>query len=221
MRRLPLLLIFALAAPLVACRTASSQQAAPVGPPVQADVPAGLAAATFAGGCFWCMEAPFDILEGVVSTTSGYTDGQLENPTYKQVSSGDTGHAEAIQVIFDPKKISYERLLDIFWHNIDPTQGDGQFCDHGNQYRTGIFFHDDAQKQAAEASKTKLAAEGKLPGAIVTQIRPATKFYPAEEYHQDFYKKNPAHYYRYRAGCGRDATLVRLWGESAGGKNGH
>jgi peptide-methionine (S)-S-oxide reductase len=175
---------------------------------------AGEDAAIFAGGCFWCMEAPFDKLEGVISTTSGFTGGQKLDPTYEEVSSGSTGHAESIRVVFDPKKISYEKLLEVYWHNIDPTQADGQFCDHGNQYRSAIFYLDEAQRKAAEASKKALEASGKLPGPIVTEIVPASTFYPAENYHQDFYKKDPIRYHSYRFGCGRDRRLEQLWGGS-------
>lgn len=177
--------------------------------------PEGMAIATFAGGCFWCMEGPFDSLKGVQSTLSGYTDGYKINPTYKEVSAGGTGHAEAIRVIYDPKQISYERLLEVFWHNIDPTVKDRQFCDVGNQYRTGIYVHNEAQRAAAEASKAALVKAGK-PGPVVTPVKAASPFYAAEDYHQDFYKKNPGHYKRYRHGCGRDARLEQLWGEAAG-----
>ncbi len=178
--------------------------------------PEGLEIATFAGGCFWCMEGPFDKTPGVVSTISGYTDGKVPHPTYKQVSAGRTGHTEAIRVTYDPKKISYAQLLEVFWHNIDPTQADGQFCDHGDQYRTGIYAHSPEQKVAAEASKIALEASRVLPGRVVTEIEDASAFYAAEDYHQDFYLKNPGHYQRYRTGCGRDARLKKLWGEKAG-----
>jgi peptide-methionine (S)-S-oxide reductase len=177
----------------------------------------GREAATFAGGCFWCMQPPFEKVPGVLTVTAGYTGGQKKNPTYEEVSMGVTGHAESIQVIYDPTRVSYEQLLDVFWHNIDPTTANAQFCDHGTQYRSAIFFHDDAQKQAAEASKRKLEASGLLRQAIVTEIVPASTFYPAEEYHQDFYKKNPFRYQSYRTGCGRDRRLKDLWGDSAGG----
>ncbi|MFN2385104.1 MAG: peptide-methionine (S)-S-oxide reductase MsrA [Thermoanaerobaculia bacterium] len=170
--------------------------------------------ATFAGGCFWCMEPPFDVLPGVVSTTSGYAGGAERNPTYEQVSAGVTGHAEVVQVAYDPAKISYERLLDVFWRNIDPTTSDRQFCDRGRQYRPAIFFHGEAQKQLAEASKRKIERSGTIKAPIVTQITPLAQFYPAEEYHQDFYKKNPVRYKTYRFGCGRDARLAELWGKS-------
>jgi peptide-methionine (S)-S-oxide reductase len=172
------------------------------------------ARATFAGGCFWCMEGPFDKLPGVISTTSGYTGGKVKNPTYEQVSTGRTGHAEAVQVIYDPKLVSYDKLLDVFWHNIDPTQRDGQFCDHGTQYRTAIFYHDEEQRRLGEASRAALAKSKPFKGDIVTQIVKAEEFYPAEEYHQDYYKKNPTRYKFYRAGCGRDARLKELWGST-------
>jgi peptide-methionine (S)-S-oxide reductase len=173
-----------------------------------------LARATFAGGCFWCMEPPFEKLAGVVSVTSGYTGGQKPNPTYEEVSAGATGHAETVEVVYDPQKVSYAQLLDVFWHNVDPTQADGQFCDHGRQYRTAIFTHDEEQRRLAEESKKQLQA--RLPKPVVTEIVPASRFYPAEEYHQDFYKRNPVRYYSYRAGCGRDRRLKELWGEAAG-----
>src|SRR6266852_4203912 len=176
----------------------------------------GYAKATFAGGCFWCMEPSFDKLPGVLSTTSGYTGGQKKNPTYHEVSAGSTGHAEAVQVVYDPQKVSYEKLLEVFWHNIDPTQKDGQFCDHGNQYRTAIFYHDETQKQLAEASKTQLQNTKPFQGEIVTEIVPAGEFYPAEDYHQDYYLKNPLRYKFYRTTCGRDQRLQTLWGKASG-----
>ncbi len=168
--------------------------------------------ATFAGGCFWCMEPPFDKLDGVISTTSGYTGGRTKNPTYQQVSAGVTGHAEAIRVIYDPEKVGYEKLLTVFWHNIDPTTPDRQFCDSGNQYRTAIFFTDEGQRLLAEESKTALMKTKPFKEAIVTEIVPAGAFYEAEEYHQDFYKKNPVRYKLYRFNCGRDQRLKELWG---------
>lgn len=174
--------------------------------------PAATAKATFAGGCFWCMEPPFDKLDGVISTTSGYTGGTKINPTYQEVSAGATGHAEAVQVEYDPKRVRYEKLLDVFWHNVDPTQKDGQFCDHGRQYRTAIFVHDAEQKRLADASKAALAKSKPFKGDIVTEIVPATTFYPAEEYHQDYYMKNPLRYKLYRTSCGRDARLKEVWG---------
>lgn len=171
-----------------------------------------LAKATFAGGCFWCMEPPFDALDGVISTTVGYAGGQARNPTYAQVSSGRTGHAEAIQVAYDPQKITYEKLLDVFWHNIDPTTADGQFCDKGSQYRTAIFYHGEKQKRLAEESKKALEESKRFEGAVTTEIITASDFYPAEEYHQDYYRKNPVRYKYYRYSCGRDARLKELWG---------
>ena len=172
--------------------------------------------ATFAGGCFWCMEGPFDKLEGVISTTSGYTGGGKKNPTYEEVSAGRTGHAESVRVVYDPARVSYERLLDVFWHNIDPLARERQFCDAGNQYRSAVFYHDEAQRLAAAASKSTLEASGRLKGPIATQIVPAGEFWPAEEYHQDYYKKNPIRYKYYRGGCGRDARLKEIWGPDAG-----
>ncbi|MCB1111341.1 MAG: peptide-methionine (S)-S-oxide reductase MsrA [Chlamydiales bacterium] len=166
--------------------------------------------ATFAGGCFWCMEPPFDKVDGVVETISGYTGGAQENPTYEEVSSGGTGHAESVEVIYDPNKVSYKELLAIYWRNIDPTVKDAQFCDVGSQYRTAIFYHDEKQRQEAEASKAELEAEGRFP-AVYTQIVPAGPFYPAEEYHQNYYQKNPYRYKFYRLLCGRDARLKELW----------
>jgi len=175
----------------------------------------GAARATFAGGCFWCMEPPFDKTPGVLSTTSGYAGGSVKNPSYRQVSAGVTGHAEVVQVVYDPKTVSYEELLEVFWRNIDPTDGGGQFCDRGNQYRTAIFYDGEEQRAAAEASRRRLDESGTLPGRIVTEITPLEAFYPAEEYHQDFYKKSPRRYSSYRAGCGRDRRLTQLWGESS------
>jgi len=180
-----------------------------------ADADGQRATATFAGGCFWCMEPPFDALDGVVSTTSGYTGGQKKNPTYEDVSAGGTGHAEAIEVVYDPRKISYAQLLDVFWRNIDPTARDRQFCDLGRQYRSAIFYHDDAQQRAAEDTKRTLDDAKRLPDPIVTEIVPATEFYPAEYYHQDYYRKNPLRYKFYRYNCGRDQRLQELWGKSA------
>jgi peptide-methionine (S)-S-oxide reductase len=170
--------------------------------------------ATFAGGCFWCMEGPFDKLQGVISTTSGYTGGHTKNPTYKQTSTGRTGHTEAVQIVYDPEQVSYEKLLDVFWHNIDPTTPDQQFCDRGSQYRSGIFYHNDEQKQLAEASKSALNKNKPFSEPIVTQISKASTFYAAEDYHQDYYKKNPIRYRYYRHGCERDKRLEQLWGKS-------
>ncbi len=183
--------------------------------PVSPEPAQGQAAATFAGGCFWCMEPPFDALDGVVATISGYTGGTVPNPTYEQVSAGGTGHAEALRVIYDPTRISYERLLEVFWHNIDPVTADRQFCDGGTQYRSAIFVHDADQAAAAKASLAALSAGGTLPGPIVTEINEAAAFYPAEDYHQDYYRKNPVRYEFYRFNCGRDDRLQALWGKAA------
>jgi peptide-methionine (S)-S-oxide reductase len=182
---------------------------------VTVTVPPGHAVATFAGGCFWCMEPPFDKLDGVDATISGYTGGRVANPSYEQVSSGTTGHAEAVQVVYDPKKVSYGKLLEVYWVNIDPTVKDRQFCDGGTQYRTAIFYHDEAQRKAAEASKANVEKTKPFKEPIVTPVEMASAFYPAEEYHQDYYKKNPVRYNLYRTGCGRDARLKQLWGDKA------
>jgi peptide-methionine (S)-S-oxide reductase len=171
------------------------------------------AVATFAGGCFWCMEPPFEALAGVKSVTAGYTGGRTRNPRYEDVESGATGHTESVRVVFDPARISYEKLLDVFWHNIDPTVANRQFCDHGSQYRSAIFTHDDAQRRAAEQSRE--AVEKRLGQPVKTQIVAASAFYPAETYHQDYAKKNPIRYRYYRYGCGRDARLAELWGDEA------
>lgn len=172
-----------------------------------------LGVATFAGGCFWCMEPPFDNIPGVVETIVGYTGGQTENPTYEQISRGDTGHAEAVQVRYDPSKVTYQQLLDVFWRNIDPTQADGQFADRGPQYRTAIFVHNDEQRALAEASKRALQDSQKFDRPIVTSIEPAGDFYRAEEYHQDYYRKNSSHYELYKVGSGRAGFIERTWGE--------
>ena len=172
--------------------------------------------ATFAGGCFWCMEAPFDKLPGVVSVTAGYTGGQVKNPTYEQVSAGGTGHAEAVQIVYDPAKIGYDRLLEIFWRNIDPTVKDRQFCDTGNQYRAAIFTHSPEQQTLALRSKAALEKSKPFAAPVVTEIVAAGEFYPAEEYHQHYYQKNPIRYTYYRSSCGRDRRLKELWGSAAG-----
>jgi peptide-methionine (S)-S-oxide reductase len=172
-----------------------------------------LGTATFSMGCFWCGEEAFEKVPGVVSVVSGYTDGHVKNPTYEQVSSGGTGHAEAVEVKFDPAKVSYEKLLDVFWLNHDPTELNGQFCDKGTQYRPGIYWHDEAQRKAAEASKAKYAKLKTFKDPIITPIVKATQFWPAEEYHQDFYKKNPVRYKFYSNGCGRYSRLDELWGK--------
>jgi len=168
------------------------------------------AKATFAGGCFWSVELLFDKVDGVLSTTSGYTGGAKKNPTYEEVSAGTTGHAEAVQVTYDPKKVSYEKLLEVFWRNIDPLTPNAQFCDVGSEYRTALFYHDETQKRLAE--KSKKALQGRFKQPIVTEIVATSQFYPAEDYHQDFHLKNPVRYQLYRAGCGRDRRLEELWG---------
>ena len=178
--------------------------------------PARTATAIFAGGCFWCMEPAFDALEGVLETTSGYTGGHVDHPTYEQVSAGETGHAESLRVTYDPARLSYARLLEVFWHNIDPLRRDAQFCDEGHQYRSAIFYADDEQRRLAETSKTDLDASHRFERPIVTEIVPATPFYPAEDYHQDYYRKNPIRYRFYRFNCGRDARLKELWGDKGG-----
>lgn len=178
----------------------------------QAAAPPATATATFAGGCFWCVESDFDKVPGVISTTSGYIGGTVPNPTYEQVSSHRTGHAEAVQIVFDPAKVSYDTLLTKYWRSIDPTTKDSQFCDHGSPYRTAIFVHGAAQDAAARASLAALERSKPFKEAIVTRIEPAGPFYAAEAYHQDYYKKNPVRYNYYRLTCGRDARLQQLWG---------
>jgi peptide-methionine (S)-S-oxide reductase len=170
--------------------------------------------ATFAGGCFWCMEPPFEKLEGVYSVTSGYTGGKEADPTYEQVSYGKTGHAEAVQILYDPKKIDYARLLDVYWHNIDPTTRNRSFVDSGKQYRTAIYYHDENQQRLILESKQRLEKTGVFGKPIVTEIMPASVFYPAEEYHQDFYKKSPLRYKTYRMGSGRDRYIEKTWGKA-------
>jgi peptide-methionine (S)-S-oxide reductase len=198
------LVAFALALGVVAANSALAQ-------------PSDRALATFAGGCFWCMEPPYDKLDGVIATTSGYMGGFKRHPTYEEVSRGVTGHTEVVQVAYDPKRVSYEKLLDVFWKNIDPTVKDAQFCDHGTQYRTAIFAHTEDQKKAADASKAALEKAKPFREAIVTPVVAASEFWPAEDYHQDYYLKNPLKYQYYRTGCGRDARLKQLWGAAAGG----
>jgi peptide-methionine (S)-S-oxide reductase len=193
-----------LAAALVGFGWANATETAP---------PASEARAIFAGGCFWCMEPPFDALPGVTSTTSGYIGGQTPNPRYDEVSAGGTGHAEAVEVRYDPARITYAELLDVFWRNIDPYARDRQFCDRGTQYRSAIFVLDDEQKRLAEASKQTLEAQ--LGGTFATEIVRARTFYPAETYHQDYYLKNPVRYQFYRFNCGRDRRLEAVWGKAA------
>ena len=174
--------------------------------------PPATAVATFAAGCFWCVEADFDKVEGVISTTSGYIGGLAANPTYQQVVTGRTGHTEAVEILYDPAVVSYERLLDVFWKNHDPLAKDRQFCDRGNQYRPGVFYHNDEQRALAEETRKQHQARFKQP--IQTEITAATAFYKAEDYHQDYYKKNPLRYQFYRFNCGRDARLEELWGKA-------
>ena len=183
--------------------------------PSQAEEQKGHKTAIFAGGCFWCVESDFDKVPGVVTTISGYIGGTSKDPTYKQVTAGGTGHIEAVKITYDPKKVTYSRLLDIFWRSVDPTDAGGQFCDRGESYQTTVFAVDDEQKRTAEASKAALQKSGKLENPIVTPIRPAGMFYAAEDYHQDYYKKNPVRYRFYRFGCGRDARVRALWGDEA------
>ena len=202
MRRVLISIVFA----AVACST-SAQNEAP------ASESGERAVAVFAGGCFWCTESDFDKVPGVLSTTSGYIGGRVENPTYEQVSGGGTGHIEAVQVVYDPRRVSYPALVDHFFRTIDPLDGSGQFCDRGSQYRSAIFVADEQQRRIAEETRMKLAQA--LPKPIATDILPAARFYPAEDYHQDYYKKNPVRYRFYRLNCGRDSRLKKVWGEAA------
>ncbi len=191
---------------------AQGREPAPPAADAQPAVPAGLAVATFAGGCFWCVEADFDKVPGVVSTTSGYTGGTVARPRYEDVAAKRTGHAEVVRIVFDPRQVRYEQLLAVYWRSIDPTTKDRQFCDAGSPYRTAIFTHDAAQAAAAQASLQALQKDKPFAAPIVTTIEPAGAFYEAEDYHQDYYKKNPVRYQYYRASCGRDARLKELWG---------
>lgn len=184
--------------------------------PAQVTAPAETARAIFAGGCFWCMEHPFDVLPGVISTTSGYIGGHKADPSYQEVSAGGTGHAEAVEIVFDPQRVSYEKLLEVFWRNIDPTDAGGQFVDRGSQYRSGIFYLNEEQRQLAEDSKAALAKTGPFKRPIVTEIVAATEFYPAEAYHQDYYQTNPLRYRFYRFNSGRDQFLDKVWGKDRG-----
>jgi len=207
-------MVIVLLASAAIARAASSGKETP--PLVEPGKPGAYEKATFAGGCFWCMEHPFDELPGVVSVTSGYTGGSKAKPTYEEVSAGGTGHAESVQVVYDPSKIGYEKLLAIFWHNIDPTVKDRQFCDIGHQYRSAVFYHSEEQRRLAEESKAALLKSKPFRDPVVTEITRATDFYPAEDYHQHYYKKNPIRYKYYRASCGRDNRLKELWGDEAG-----
>ena len=204
-------LLFALFLTTSATGSAAADNRKPEASPTVA-----LEKAVFAGGCFWCMEAPFDQLPGVVSVISGYTGGKQKNPTYAEVSAGSTGHAEAVQITYDPAKISYDKLLTVFWHNIDPTVTDQQFCDSGDQYRSAIFYTTQEQRRVALQSKSALEKSKPFKAPVVSEITPAGEFYPAEEYHQHYYKKNPLRYKYYRNGCGRDKRLKELWGSAAG-----
>lgn len=205
-----LLLALALFMAGPAARAAAGPQAA-----FQPDVPAGQAVAIFAGGCFWCMEEAFDPIHGVKATIDGYTGGHVADPSYGDVTSETSGHAEAVKIVYDPSQVSYDHLLQVFWHNVDPTDDQGQFCDRGDSYRSEIFAVNSAQMQAAKASEQALKQDPKAPSPIVTKIVPATTFYPAEDYHQNYYKKNPLKYKFYRNACGRDRTLDKLWGKAA------
>ncbi|HEX2188260.1 MAG TPA: peptide-methionine (S)-S-oxide reductase MsrA [Longimicrobiaceae bacterium] len=203
-------------APLVALAVALAAACSGGGSEAQGrtEVPAGAAldTATFAGGCFWCVEEAFDGAEGVVATTSGYTGGRVRNPTYEQVSAGGTGHAEVVQVVFDPRRTGYAELLDVFWRNVDPLTPDRQFCDQGAQYRSAVFYHDAEQRRLAEASKRALA--GRFDRPVVTEVAPVGEFWAAEEYHQDYYRKNPVRYRFYKFTCGRAQRLKEVWGTS-------
>lgn len=211
MRHIAPLFAFAL---VLGCSGSGAAQGAGGGHTARAPAPpSGRAVAIFAGGCFWCMEAPFESIDGVDSVTSGYTGGRVEGPSYEAVSAGGTGHAEAVRIVFDPTRVTYARLLEVFWHNVDPTQRDGQFCDHGSQYRTGVFVVDAEQRRLAEASRTR--AQTELGRPIVTEITDAGAFWIAEDYHQDYYRTHPVRYRTYRTGCGRDARLRELWGNAA------
>jgi len=176
----------------------------------------GLAAATFAGGCFWCVESVFDKVEGVERTISGYTGGDKDYPNSREVARGNTGHAEAVRVIYDPERVSYAKLLDVFWHNIDPTVQNRQFCDSGSEYRAAIFHHTDRQRRLAEQTRDRIEASGILSAPVVTPIEPVSAFWPADEYHQDYHRKNPVRYKFYANACGRADRLEELWGERAG-----
>ena len=213
MRALLVPLLMPLRAPLLAILVALSPAAVSANPAAKpAATPSALAKATFAGGCFWCVEADFDKVPGVVSTTSGYIGGSVPNPTYQQVSANRTGHAEAVEIVYDPARVNYGQLLQIYWRSIDPTTPDRQFCDAGSPYRSAIFTHGPEQAAAAQASKAALEKSKPFKAAVVTQIEVAGPFYLAEEYHQDYYLKNPVRYKYYRNSCGRDQRLKELWG---------
>ncbi len=223
-------IVLALVLGVVGCRGAGEASAqAPASMPSGGDAPgpargqpraeppaAGMAVATFAGGCFWCMEGPFEALDGVVEVLSGYTGGSEEFPTYDAVGHGRTGHTEAVRVVYDPARVTYEALLERFWRSMDPTDAGGQFADRGRQYRPGIFYHTVEQRAAAEASRDALAASGRFEAPIIVPVEPAGDFWVAEDYHQDYYRTNAARYQRYRQGSGRSAFLERVWGEDVG-----
>lgn len=197
----------------LACSSeAAGNPAAELAPAPIPEAKAGQAVAIFAGGCFWCMETDFDALPGVIATTSGYAGGKVPNPTYTMVGTETTGHRESVRVVYDTSKLNYSQVLDWYWHHVDPTDDGGQFCDRGDSYRPAVFYLDDAQKQAAEASKAAIDAQHILPGPVAVQILPAGTFYAAEVYHQDYHLKNPARYEPYRMGCGRDRRVKTVWG---------
>ena len=206
-------LTFVLSAVLASVACAGAPPGADTRPATGSVAGKGEATATFAGGCFWCMETAFEGVPGIRAATSGYCGGTKSHPTYEEVGSGLTGHAETVQVIFDPAKISYARLLDLYWHNIDPFSTEGQFCDRGHQYRSVIFVHDDAQRRLAEQTRSQI--ETRFKRKVVTEITAYKEFWPAENYHQDFYKKDPERYHSYREGCGRDRRLDEIWGKDA------
>ena len=209
---LPILIVLAACAPSGAGATSPSSRTADA--PSSARTSNSTAVAVFAGGCFWCMQPPYDKLPGVISTEAGYTGGHTSQPTYRQVSAGGTGHAEAVRVTYDPRKVSYPTLLEVFWHNIDPVAVDRQFCDVGDQYRSAIFPIGPQQRSEAEASLRAMQADPRFGRPIATRIEPAATFYPAEEYHQAYYRKNPLRYKYYRYGCGRDQRLQQIWGDA-------
>jgi peptide-methionine (S)-S-oxide reductase len=209
-KRLLLSVTILVAGLLAACEPTSAQAPQPQTSASSVENPG---VAIFAGGCFWCTESDFDKLPGVIETTSGYIGGHIKNPSYEQVSAGSSGHIEAVRVHYDPSKTSYAKLLEAFWPTIDPVTANAQFCDRGSQYRSAIFYSTEQEQQQAEASKAALQASGRLPAPVVTEILPASTFYPAEDYHQDYYLRNPLRYNYYRNGCGRDQRLKQLWGD--------
>ncbi|PSQ97197.1 MAG: peptide-methionine (S)-S-oxide reductase [Bacteroidetes bacterium SW_9_63_38] len=213
--RLPLLSVLITGLLLLACTPSSGDSDAPETDP-GVDLPTAVAdTATFAGGCFWCMEPPYDKVDGVEATISGFSGGSMETPSYKEVAYGKTNHTESVQVIYDSTKVSYKRLLRIYWHNVDPFDGTGQFCDRGSQYRPAIFAHNAEQRRLAKKSTSTVAAQFSTP--IAVEIHDYKAFYAAKKYHQNYYKKNLGEYKNYRQGCGRDARLEEIWGDAAGG----